>query len=42
METKLTLSLDNEVIKKAKLYAKDKQTSLSDMVENYFYFLTAE
>ena len=42
METKLTLSLDNEVIKKAKLYAKNKHTSLSDMVENYFYFLTAE
>lgn len=42
METKLTLSLDNEVIKKAKLYAKKKHTSLSNMVENYFYFLTAE
>ncbi len=42
METKLTLSLDNEVIKKAKSYAKKKHTSLSNMVENYFYFLTAE
>jgi len=42
METKLTLSLDNEIITKAKLYAKKKHTSLSNMVENYFYFLTAE
>ena len=42
MVTKLTLSLDNEVIKKAKSYAKKKHTSLSNMVENYFYFLTAE
>ncbi len=42
METKLTLSLDNEVIMKAKLYAKKKHTSLSSIVENYFFFLTAE
>ena len=42
MEAKLTLSLDNEVIKSAKKYAKDKHTSISKMVENYFYYLTAE
>ena len=40
METKLTLSLDKEVIEKAKKYAKAKKTSLSKVVENYFYYLT--
>lgn len=42
METKLTLSLDKEVIGKAKEYAKSKHTSLSKIVENYFYYLTIE
>ena len=42
METKLTLSLDKTVIEKAKEYAKFKQTSLSQIVENYFYYLTTE
>ena len=42
METKLTLSLDKTVIEKAKKYAKSKQTSLSQIVENYFYYLTIE
>ena len=36
METKLTLSLDKKIIEKAKEYAKEKNTSLSSMVENYF------
>ena len=36
METKLTLSLDKKIIEKAKEYAKEKNTSLSNMVENYF------
>ncbi len=40
METKLTLSLDQEVIAKAKTYAKLQKTSLSRLVENYFYLLT--
>jgi hypothetical protein len=41
METKLTLSLDKDIIEKAKIYAKNKHTSLSNIVENYFYFLTS-
>ena len=36
MNTKLTLTLDKEVIDNAKEYAKDKGQSLSDIVENYF------
>lgn len=36
MNTKLTLTIDQSVINKAKRYAKDQGRSLSDMVENYF------
>lgn len=36
MKTKLTLSLEKEVIEQAKLYAKGTGRSLSEMVENYF------
>ena len=42
MNKKLTLSLDNSVIKKAKDYAQSKKKSLSQMVENYFKFITSE
>ena len=42
METKLTLSLDKEIIEQAKRYAKKQKTSLSNMVENYFYYLTSD
>ncbi|MCD6396539.1 MAG: hypothetical protein J7L71_03280 [Spirochaetaceae bacterium] len=42
METKLTLSLDKEIIQEAKKYAKKQKTSLSNMVENYFYYLTSD
>lgn len=42
METKLTLSLDKEIIEQAKKYAKRQKTSLSNMVENYFYYLTSD
>jgi len=42
METKLTLSLDKEIIEQAKKYAKQQNTSLSNMVENYFYYLTSD
>jgi predicted HicB family RNase H-like nuclease len=35
MDTKLTLSMDETVIKRAKQYAKKNNTSLSKMVENY-------
>ncbi len=39
MNTKLTLHLDKDIIEQAKLYAHDKQQSLSALVENYFRFL---
>lgn len=42
MDVKLTLSLDKEIIEKAKSYAKNEQTSLSRMVENYFSFLVRD
>jgi hypothetical protein len=35
MRTKLTLSIDNRVIKSAKKYASEKGTTLSGIVENY-------
>jgi hypothetical protein len=40
MDTKLTLNVDSELVRKAKLYAKDKGRSLSDLVEMYFKALT--
>ncbi|TFG93606.1 MAG: hypothetical protein E4G71_00120 [Candidatus Atribacteria bacterium] len=40
MDTKLTLNVDSELVQKAKLYAKDKGRSLSDLVEMYFKALT--
>ena len=36
MSTKLTLTLDNDVIVNAKHYAKENGISLSKMVEHYF------
>lgn len=42
MNTKLTLTLEQEIIKKAKEYAKDKNRSLSDIIENYLKMLTKE
>lgn len=42
METKLTLKLDKDVILQAKNFARDKDTSLSKMVENYFRSLVLE
>lgn len=42
MDTKLTLKLNEEVIEKAKEYAKSKKTSLSDLIENYLQKLTTE
>ncbi|MCF7859937.1 MAG: DUF6364 family protein [Candidatus Cloacimonetes bacterium] len=39
MNTKLTLSVDQEVIKEIKSYAKKHQVSLSKIVENYFSFI---
>lgn len=36
MNTKLTLTIEKEVIELAKKYAREKGQSLSEMVENYF------
>ncbi len=36
MNTKLTLSFDSVIISKAKGFAKEKNTSLSKIVEKYF------
>ncbi|NCT16774.1 MAG: hypothetical protein COZ75_07930 [Flavobacteriaceae bacterium CG_4_8_14_3_um_filter_34_10] len=40
MNTKLTLTIEKEVIETAKKYAKEKGQSLSEMVENYFKLIT--
>ena len=40
MSTKLTLSIDEQTIIKAKLWAKSHHTSLSGLVEKYFKTLT--
>ena len=37
---KLTLTIEQEIIERAKKYAKDKNRSLSDLVENYLKMLT--
>ena len=42
MNTKLTLKLDEDIIVKAKLYARKKNTSLSQLVESYLNLLTQE
>jgi len=42
MNTKLTLTIEKEVIEIAKQYAKEKEQSLSEMVENYFKFVTVK
>lgn len=40
MNTKLTLTIEQEIIKKAKEYAKSNNRSLSDIIENYLKMLT--
>lgn len=42
MNTKLTLTLEKEVIEIAKEYAKERGQSLSELVENYFKLLTRD
>lgn len=42
MNTKLTLTIEKEVIEIAKKYAKEKGLSLSEIVENYFKFITED
>jgi len=39
MSTKLTLTIEQSVIETAKQYAKYKQRSLSDLIENYLKIL---
>lgn len=40
MNTKLTLSLNQQIIEKAKAYAKSQDMSLSNLIENYLHSLT--
>jgi len=42
MQTKLTLSLDAELVEQAKLYAKEQGKSLSQMVGDYFRLISAK
>lgn len=42
MNTKLTLTIQQEIIERAKNYAKEKNRSLSDIIENYLKILTKE
>lgn len=42
MNTKLTLTIEQEIIRKAKKYARRHNRSLSDIIENYLKVLTVE
>ena len=42
MSTKLTLTIDESVIQQAKKYAKSKENSLSNIIENYLKVLVKE
>jgi uncharacterized protein YktA (UPF0223 family) len=42
MGTKLTLTIEKEVVEIAKQYAKEKGQSLSELVENYIKFVTVK
>ncbi|MFW6326726.1 MAG: DUF6364 family protein [Bacteroidota bacterium] len=42
METKLTLRLNDSIIKKAKIYAQNHNISLSKMVESYLNSITQQ
>jgi hypothetical protein len=42
MDHKLTLKLDNQVVERAKTYARKKNTSLSKLIESYLEFLTTD
>jgi len=42
METKLTLRLNDEVIRKAKIYAQNHKISLSKMIESYLDSITRQ
>jgi len=40
MNTKLTLTIEKTIIERAKIYAKEKNRSLSYLIENYLKTLT--
>lgn len=40
MDTKLTLSINKDIIEEAKKYAKKRNTSLSNLIENYLVSVT--
>lgn len=42
MNTKLTLTIEQSIIERAKSYAKGKGHSLSDIIENYLKAITTE
>ena len=42
MNTKLTLTIEQTIIEKAKKYASEKGRSLSDLIENYLKVITSE
>ena len=42
MNTKLTLTIEQAIIKQAKIYAKEKGRSLSEIIENYLKAITKE
>jgi predicted CopG family antitoxin len=42
MNTKLTLTIEQKIIEKAKKYANEKGRSLSDIIENYLKAITKE
>lgn len=42
MNTKLTLTIEETIIEKAKKYATSKGRSLSDIIENYLKVITKE
>ena len=42
MISKLTLSVDKEIVEMAKKYARNQGRSLSDLVESYFKILTSD
>ncbi len=42
MNTKLTLTIEKSIIERAKIYAKGKGRSLSEIIENYLKAITTE
>lgn len=42
MKTKLTVTIEEETVQKAKLYAKQTERSLSGLIENYLKTLVEE